>query len=173
MDNEAQILLDDIISFCQRDGLDTRLINMLGQSIPVSLDDESLTLQVPSRFASTYLLKQQETIECYLEEITFAPMALRVEVPAMPAPAQVQPPVPQASAQAAYSPAAGERIFKISRKPQLHSASERVFRYTDAASDQPRRRTHKRQGQQHDDARDVSPHDEQYETAGDGTGCFT
>ena len=58
MDNEAQILLDDIISFCQRDGLDTRLINMLGQSVPVSLDDESLTLQVPSRFASTYLLKQ-------------------------------------------------------------------------------------------------------------------
>ena len=106
MDNEAQILLDDIISFCQRDGLDTRLINMLGQSIPVSLDDESLTLQVPSRFASTCLLKQQETIERYLEEITFAPMALRVEVPAMPAPAQVQPPVPQASVQAAYSPAA-------------------------------------------------------------------
>ena len=106
MDNEAQILLDDIISFCPRDGLDTRLINMLGQSIPVSLDDESLTLQVPSRFASTYLLKQQETIERYLEEITFAPMALRVEVPAMPAPAQVQPPVPQASVQAAYSPAA-------------------------------------------------------------------
>ena len=106
MDNEAQILLDDIISFCQRDGLDTRLINMLGQSVPVSLDDESLTLQVPSRFASTYLLKQQETIERYLEEITFAPMALRVEVPAVPAPAQVQPPVPQASVQAAYSPAA-------------------------------------------------------------------
>ena len=47
MDNEAQILLDDIVSFCQRDGLDTRLINMLGQSVPVSLDDESLTLQVP------------------------------------------------------------------------------------------------------------------------------
>ena len=106
MDNEAQILLDDIISFCQRDGLDTRLINMLGQSIPVSLDDESLTLQVPSRFASTYLLKQQKTIERYLEEITFAPMALRVEVPTMPAPAQVQPPVSQASVQAAYSPAA-------------------------------------------------------------------
>ena len=144
MDNEAQILLDDIISFCQRDGLDTRLINMLGQSVPVSLDDESLTLQVPSRFASTYLLKQQETIERYLEEITFAPMALRVEVPAMPAPAQVQPPVPQASVQAAY-----------------------------AASDQPRRRAHKRQSQQHDDARDVSAHDEQHKTAGDGTDCFT
>ena len=48
MDNEAQILLDDIISFCQRDGLDTRLINMLGHSVPESLDDESLTLQVPA-----------------------------------------------------------------------------------------------------------------------------
>ena len=34
MDNEAQILLDDIISFCQRDGLDTRLINMLGRIRP-------------------------------------------------------------------------------------------------------------------------------------------
>ena len=94
MDNEAQILLDDIVSFCQRDGLDTRLINMLGQSVPVSLDDESLTLQVPSRFASTYLLKQQETIERYLEEITFAPLALKVEVPAMAPAAQAPAPSP-------------------------------------------------------------------------------
>lgn len=109
MDNEAQILLDDIVSFCQRDGLDTRLINMLGQSVPVSLDDESLTLQVPSRFASTYLLKQQATIERYLEEITFAPLALKVEVPAMPAPAPAQASAPQVSAShipphQAYSP---------------------------------------------------------------------
>ena len=102
MDNEAQILLDDIVSFCQRDGLDTRLINMLGQSVPVSLDDESLTLQVPSRFASTYLLKQQETIERYLEEITFAPLALKVEVPAM-APA-AQAPAPQSIPQQTYTP---------------------------------------------------------------------
>ena len=102
MDNEAQILLDDIVSFCQRDGLDTRLINMLGQSVPVSLDDESLTLQVPSRFASTYLLKQQETIERYLEEITFAPLALKVEVPAM-APA-AQPPATQPAPQQACTP---------------------------------------------------------------------
>ena len=102
MDNEAQILLDDIVSFCQRDGLDTRLINMLGQSVPVSLDDESLTLQVPSRFASTYLLKQQETIERYLEEITFAPLALKVEVPAM-APA-AQAPAAQSIPQQTYTP---------------------------------------------------------------------
>ena len=102
MDNEAQILLDDIVSFCQRDGLDTRLINMLGQSVPVSLDDESLTLQVPSRFASTYLLKQQETIERYLEEITFAPLALKVEVPAMaPTP---QAPAPQSTPQQTHAP---------------------------------------------------------------------
>ena len=120
MDNEAQILLDDIISFCQRDGLDTRLINMLGQSIPVSLDDESLTLQVPSRFASTYLLKQQETIERYLEEITFAPMALRVEVPAMPcagtSTAAGAPGIRPSSIFTSGSTRSprGERIFKIS-----------------------------------------------------------
>ena len=31
MDNEARILLDDVIAFCRRDGRETRLINMLEQ----------------------------------------------------------------------------------------------------------------------------------------------
>ena len=51
MDNEARILLDDVIAFCRRDGRETRLINMLEQCGATGFDDESLTIQVPSRFA--------------------------------------------------------------------------------------------------------------------------
>ena len=34
MDTEAKIILDDTISFCQRDGRDARLINMLAPVDP-------------------------------------------------------------------------------------------------------------------------------------------
>ena len=80
MDNEAHILLDDTISFCRRDGQDRRLINLLEQSEALALDDDSLTVAVPSRFAYSYLVKQRELIERYLEEITFGPMSLDVTV---------------------------------------------------------------------------------------------
>jgi chromosomal replication initiator protein len=80
MDNEAAILLDDVITFCERDGLEPRLINMLKQSQGTSLDDESFTVEVPSRFAYSYLIKQREVIERYLEEITFAPLSLSIVV---------------------------------------------------------------------------------------------
>ena len=80
MDNEARILLDDVIEFCRRDGRETRLVNMLEQCGAVGFDDESLTIQVPSRFAYTYLIKQREVIERYLEEISFMPMRLDVRV---------------------------------------------------------------------------------------------
>lgn len=80
MDNEARILLDDVIAFCRRDGRETRLINMLEQCRATGFDDESLTIQVPSRFAYNYLVKQRELIERYLEEISFMPMALNVVV---------------------------------------------------------------------------------------------
>lgn len=80
MDNEARILLDDVIAFCRRDGRETRLINMLEQCGATGFDDESLTIQVPSRFAYNYLVKQRELIERYLEEISFMPMALNVVV---------------------------------------------------------------------------------------------
>ncbi|MFR3450965.1 MAG: hypothetical protein ACLTSX_04345 [Collinsella sp.] len=62
MDNEARILLDDVIAFCRRDGRETRLINMLEQCGATGFDDESLTIQVPSRFAYNYLVKQRELI---------------------------------------------------------------------------------------------------------------
>ena len=81
MDNEARILLDDTIAFCRRDGQEMRLINMLEQCQPKSLDDESLMLEAPSRFASSYLERQRALIERYLEEITFAPIQLRVSAP--------------------------------------------------------------------------------------------
>lgn len=80
MDNEAQMILEDTISFCERDGLDARLINMLRQCTPTGLTDETLSLAAPSRFAYSYLMKHRETLERYLEEITFAPLKLAISV---------------------------------------------------------------------------------------------
>ena len=93
MDNEARILLDDVIAFCRRDGRETRLINMLEQCRATGFDDESLTIQVPSRFAYNYLVKQRELIERYLEEISFMPMTLDVVVAEGGAPSETQAPV--------------------------------------------------------------------------------
>lgn len=96
MDNEARILLDDVIAFCRRDGRETRLINMLEQCGATGFDDESLTIRVPSRFAYNYLVKQRELIERYLEEISFMPMVLNVVVAEGGAPSET--PAPTAAA---------------------------------------------------------------------------
>lgn len=82
MNEEARYLLDDMIAFCQRDGMEERLISMLGQCQPEDLDEESFTLQAPSRFAISYLEKQRLALESYIEEITFAPLQLKLTVPA-------------------------------------------------------------------------------------------
>lgn len=112
MDNEARILLDDVIAFCRRDGRETRLINMLEQCGATGFDDESLTIQVPSRFAYNYLVKQRELIERYLEEISFMPMVLNVVVAEGGAPSEAQTPtaaatptVPVTAAAASLAPA--------------------------------------------------------------------
>ncbi len=112
MDNEARILLDDVIAFCRRDGRETRLINMLEQCGATGFDDESLTIQVPSRFAYNYLVKQHELIERYLEEISFMPMVLNVVVAEGGAPNETQTPtaaatptVPVTAAAASLAPA--------------------------------------------------------------------
>lgn len=97
MDNEARILLDDVIAFCRRDGRETRLINMLEQCGATGFDDESLTIQVPSRFAYNYLVKQRELIERYLEEISFMPMTLNVVVAEGGAPGETQAPAAAAT----------------------------------------------------------------------------
>lgn len=97
MDNEARILLDDVIAFCRRDGRETRLINMLEQCGATGFDDESLTIQVPSRFAYSYLVKQRELIERYLEEISFMPMVLNVVVAEGGAPSETQAPTAAAT----------------------------------------------------------------------------
>lgn len=97
MDNEARILLDDVIAFCRRDGRETRLINMLEQCGATGFDDESLTIQVPSRFAYNYLVKQRELIERYLEEISFMPMVLNVVVAEGGAPSEAQAPAAAAT----------------------------------------------------------------------------
>lgn len=104
MDNEAQIILDDTISFCERDGIDARLINMLKQSRGLELTDTTLTLEAPSRFAAAALTKQRATIERYLEEIAFAPVSLTVTT-ALPATENVSRETVQAP-QPAPAPAA-------------------------------------------------------------------
>ena len=108
MDEEASIILGDVIAFCQRDGQDARLINMLGQSRAVSLTEDTLTIEAPSRFAIAQLKKHQPTIEAYLEEIAFAPIALNIVAPqgaaadsAAPAAPVVPPTAPVAAATSA------------------------------------------------------------------------
>ena len=114
MDEEASIILGDAIAFCQRDGQDARLINMLGQSRAISLTEDTLTIEAPSRFAIAQLKKHQPTIEAYLEEIAFAPIALDIVAPqsaaADPAAAAAPaaPPVATATAAPAPAPRAGD-----------------------------------------------------------------
>lgn len=114
MDEEASIILGDAIAFCQRDGQDARLINMLGQSRAVSLTEDTLTIEAPSRFAIAQLKKHQPTIEAYLEEIAFAPIALDIVAPqsatadSAAAAAPAAPPVVTAAAATTPAPRAGD-----------------------------------------------------------------
>ena len=116
MDEEASIILGDAIAFCQRDGQDARLINMLGQSRAVSLTEDTLTIEAPSRFAIAQLKKHQPTIEAYLEEIAFAPIALNIVAP-QGASANTAPDThPVATATAAATPVPGPRRDDVSRE---------------------------------------------------------
>ena len=114
MDEEASIILGDAIAFCQRDGQDARLINMLGQSRAVSLTEDTLTIEAPSRFAIAQLKKHQPTIEAYLEEIAFAPIALDIVAPqsaaadSAAAAAPAAPPVATAAAVTTPAPRSGD-----------------------------------------------------------------
>lgn len=114
MDEEASIILGDAIAFCQRDGQDARLINMLGQSRAVSLTEDTLTIEAPSRFAIAQLKKHQPTIEAYLEEIAFAPIALDIVAPqsatadSAAAAAPAAPPVATAAAATTPTPRSGD-----------------------------------------------------------------
>lgn len=114
MDEEASIILGDAIAFCQRDGQDARLINMLGQSRAVSLTEDTLTIEAPSRFAIAQLKKHQPTIEAYLEEIAFTPIALDIVAPqsatadSAAAATPAAPPVATAAAATTPAPRAGD-----------------------------------------------------------------
>lgn len=118
MDEEASIILGDAIAFCQRDGQDARLINMLGQSRAVSLTEDTLTIEAPSRFAIAQLKKHQPTIEAYLEEIAFAPIALDIVAPQSAAADSATAAVPAAppAATAAAAPAPAPRAGDVSRE---------------------------------------------------------
>ena len=118
MDEEASIILGDAIAFCQRDGQDARLINMLGQSRAVSLNEDTLTIEAPSRFAIAQLKKHQPTIEAYLEEIAFAPIALDIVAPQSAAADSAAAAVPAAPpvATAAAAPPPAPRAGDVSRE---------------------------------------------------------
>ena len=139
MESEAQILLDDAIAFCQRDGQSDRLVNMLSQSTPVELDDESLYVEAPSRFAVAFLEKNRSVVEAYLEEIAFMPISLVVKAPAgSPAgsprtsvhPSAAHPDAPEIAAAEAARPnqyiATPEAGADISRLASPHMATEPV-----------------------------------------------
>lgn len=118
MDEEASIILGDAIAFCQRDGQDARLINMLGQSRAVSLTEDTLTIEAPSRFAIAQLKKHQPTIEAYLEEIAFAPIALDIVAPQSAAadPAAAAAPAAPSVATAAAATTPAPRAGDVSRE---------------------------------------------------------
>lgn len=127
MDEEASIILEDAIAFCQRDGQDARLINMLGQSRAVSLTEDTLTIEAPSRFAIAQLKKHQPTIEHYLEEIAFAPIALNIVAPQGPTTgatgaAPVTPPLTTVAPVAAPETNAGD----VSRETMPHATAAPV-----------------------------------------------
>ena len=130
MDNEARILLDDVIAFCRRDGRETRLINMLEQCGATGFDDESLTIQVPSRFAYNYLVKQHELIERYLEEISFMPMVLNVVVAEGGAPSETQTPTAAATPTVPVTAAATPTVPASEGLPQR--AAEVPTSFTEA-----------------------------------------
>ena len=90
MDTEAKIILDDTISFCERDGRDARLIQILKQSEALELTDTDLSVEVPTRFAYSYLVKQRDVVERYLEDIAFTPLALNIRRNTLP-PRERQP----------------------------------------------------------------------------------
>ena len=93
---------------------------MLGQSRAVSLTEDTLTIEAPSRFAIAQLKKHQPTIEAYLEEIAFAPIALNIVAPqgaATDNTAAVAPVVPPATpATVAETPAPGPQVDNVSRE---------------------------------------------------------
>ena len=103
MDEEARILLDDVIAFCERDGIDTRIVSMLRQCDPTSLDEVYLSIAAPSRFAQAAILRHTALIEQYLEEIAFMPLKIDVGVKDRPAAGTAAPVQP--SPAAAPSPA--------------------------------------------------------------------
>lgn len=117
MDNDAQILLDDVVAFCQRDGQDARLTNMLGQSTPISFDGMELTIEAPSRFAVAFLEKGRPVIEGYLAEIAFAPISLAVREPAGAA---------GAAARAAMAGGASSQNAPMAQAPAAAPAAQAV-----------------------------------------------
>ena len=125
MDEEASIILGDAIAFCQRDSQDARLINMLGQSRAVSLTEDTLTIEAPSRFAIAQLKKHQPTIEAYLEEIAFAPIALSIVAPQGAAADNATPVAPAAplmtATAATAAPIPESQIGNVSRETMAAS----------------------------------------------------
>lgn len=107
MESEAKILLADAAAYLQRDGGDTRLVQMLLQSQGRELTEDTLTIEAPSRFAISYLERNRPLVEEYLEQIAFAPIALEVLSPTdVPVPEIPRPAASVAASQTPPAPAA-------------------------------------------------------------------
>ena len=123
MDTEAKIILDDTISFCERDGRDARLIQILKQSRPLELTDTSLSIEAPTRFAYAYLIKQRDIVERYLEDIAFIPLTLSITVPAsITAPTETEPQRPTERAASDHAPAGATHATATAHEPAAEPA---------------------------------------------------
>ena len=92
---------------------------MLGQSRAVSLTEDTLTIEAPSRFAIAQLKKHQPSIEAYLEEIAFAPIALNIVAPqgaTADGTASAAPVAPPTAPVAAATSAPEHQIGDVSRE---------------------------------------------------------
>ena len=89
MEEEARYLLDDAIALLEADGGDARLAQMLAQSVPTGLTEDTLSVVAPSRFGANYMEQRREAVEAYLAQIAFAPMRLDIQQPAGRAPLAV------------------------------------------------------------------------------------
>ena len=117
METEAQNLLDDTVLFCRRDSVDERVVRMLTSSIPIALDETTFTIQAPTKYALSQLERNKSIIEGYLEEITFAPLALSIVPPST----EMGGPQP-ASSPAASTPAPAANAPRNTEQPKPAAA---------------------------------------------------
>ncbi|QWT17603.1 ATP-binding protein [Collinsella sp. zg1085] len=81
MESDAKLLLDDTVAYLSRDKQEERLIHMLLQSRPTTLEEDTLTIEAPNRFALTFLERNRALIESYLKQVAFTQITLVIKEP--------------------------------------------------------------------------------------------